>query len=117
MIRTPVSAALIGWVVAGALRVVSGSSTAPIAYAFFGAFWVLSLILLVVAVRQLVVSEKSEQKLESICICVGLVALFLEGLFGRGGATPVAAVAFLASMIVLLAIYARRLRRGRFIHP
>ena len=116
MIRSPVSAALIGWVAAGAIRVVLGSSTAPVAYVFFGVFWVLSLILLVVAVRQLVVSEKSEQKLEAICVCVGLLALFLQGLFGPGGATPAAVVAFLASVIVLLVIYARRLRRDHFIH-
>jgi len=119
MIQTkgPIPLILFAWVVVGVIRVLLGSSTAPISYVFFGVFWLVSLILLVAAVLQLLTTKKSEEKIESICTCVLVVSLFLQGLLGHGKATPLAAFAFLASAIVILFIYGRRLRREHFIHP
>jgi hypothetical protein len=115
MIGRPLPLLLIAWVAAGVIRVLLGSSTSPVAYVIFAVFWVISLILLVAASRQLFVSERPEQKIESICICVGVLSLLLQGLLGHGSTTPFAALVFLISVIVLLLIYARRLRREHFI--
>lgn len=115
--KGPIPLILFAWVVVGVIRVLLGSSTAPIAYAFSGVFWIISLILLVAAVLQLLTTKKSEEQIESICTCVLVVSLFLQGLLGHGKATPLAAFAFLASAIVILFIYGRRLRREHFIHP
>ena len=116
MPKAPIPLIFIAWVGTGAIRVLLGSSTSPIAYAFSGVFWIISLILLVAAVLQLLTTKKSEEKIESICTCVLVVSLFLQGFLGHGKATPLAAFAFLASAIVILFIYGRRLRRKHFIH-
>ncbi len=108
---------LLAWVAVGVIRVLLGSSESPVAYIFFGVFWIISVILLVAAIRQLIVSKKLEQKIESISICVGLTSLFLQGLLGLRDAGPAAAFVFLASAIVLLFIYGRRFRQKHLIHP
>jgi O-antigen/teichoic acid export membrane protein len=97
--------------------VLLGSSTAPIAYAFFVIFWLVSLALLAEAIRGLLVSQKAELKLESICICAAVILLLLQGMLGARGGAWVAALGFFVSAFVLVFIYARRLRRGRLIHP
>ena len=117
MNRIALSLVLIAWVAAGTIRVLLGSSTSPIAYAFFGIFWLVSLILLIAAIGQLIASDKRERKTESICICVGLASLFLQGLLGDGSASPVAAVVFVVSIIILLFIYGRRLTLASSGHP
>jgi len=80
-------------------------------------FWCISIILLVAAVRQLSISKKKEQKIEAIAICVGLAALFLQGLLGDGKTIAAAVLAFVVAVIILLFIYARRLRRDHLIQP
>ena len=115
--RVPLPLVLIAWVTAGVVRVLLGSSTSPIAYAFFGIFWLISLFLLAAAIRQFVVSGEPERRIESICICVGVASLFLQGLFGHGSASPAAAVVFLGSMVALVFIYGRRLTLGSSSHP
>jgi hypothetical protein len=108
---------LIAWIAVGTIRVLLGSSTTPIAYAFFGVFWLISLILLTAAIRQLFVSKGPEHKIESICICAGLLSFFSEGLLGQGSQTPIAALVFLISAVVLLLVYSRRLWMHHFSHP
>lgn len=107
--RIPLPLVLIAWVAAGVIRVLLGSSTSPIAYTFFGIFWLISLILLIAALGQLIASDKPERRIESICICIGLASLFLQGLLGDGSASPFAAGVFVVSVIILLFIYGRRL--------
>jgi hypothetical protein len=108
---------LTAWIGAGAIRVLLGASTSPIAYFFFGVFWLISIALFIAAVRQIITRDNAEQRIEAIAVCAGLMSLFVQGLVG-GGDTIVAAVAvFLASAVVLLIIYGRKLRRRHPIHP
>lgn len=115
--RNPLSTILAAWVVTGIVRVVLGSSTSPVAYFFFGVFWLVSIILLVAAIRQLVMSKKADQRAEAIAICAALASVFVQGLVGGGGTIAVAAIVFFVSVFALLFIYGRRLRRGQLLHP
>jgi hypothetical protein len=104
---------LIAWIGAGVARLLLGSSTSPIAYFFFGVFWLISALLFAAAIRQLVLSRKTEMRLEAIAICAGVAALFAQGLLGNGETVAIALLVFLGSAIVLMLIYGRRLWRGR----
>jgi predicted Co/Zn/Cd cation transporter (cation efflux family) len=115
--RNPIPRVLIAWIGAGIVRVLLGSSTSPIAYFFFGVFWLISAVLLIAAVRQLILSKKMDQRIEAGAICAGLASLFAQGLLGNGETIAVAAIVFLVSAIVLVLIYGRRLRRQHQIHP
>jgi succinate-acetate transporter protein len=115
--RNPIPVILIAWIGAGIVRVLLGSSTSPIAYFFFGIFWLISVMLLIAAIRQLILSKKMEQSIEAIAICAGLASLFAQGLVGDGGTIAIAVFVFLVSIAVLVLIYGRRIRRGRAIHP
>lgn len=115
--RNPIPRILIVWIGAGIIRVLLGSSMSPIAYVFFGIFWLISVILLIAAVRQLFISKKAEQRIEASAICAGLASLFAQGLLGGGDTIAVAALLFLVSTVVLMFIYGRRLRRRHPIHP
>jgi hypothetical protein len=115
--RNPIPPILTAWIGVGIVRVLLGSSTSPIAYFFFGIFWLISVMLLIAAIRQLILSKQMEQGVEAIAICAGLAALFVQGLAGDGGTIAIAAVVFLVSAVVLVFIYGRKLRRGRPIHP
>jgi succinate-acetate transporter protein len=117
VVQNPIPRILIAWVGAGIVRALLGSSTSPIAYFFFGVFWLVSVILLIAAVRQLAISKKTEPRIEAIAICCGLASLFVQGLFGDGDTIAVAVFVFLASVILLMFIYGRRLWRGHPIHP
>lgn len=108
----PMPLILIAWIGVGIVRVLLGASTSPIAYFFFGIFWFVSVVLLIAAVRQMVISKKAEQRIEAIAICAGLASLFAQGLLGDGNTIAVAIVVFLASAVVLVFIYGRRLWRG-----
>jgi succinate-acetate transporter protein len=108
---------LLAWMSAGVIRVLLGSSTSPIAYFFFGLFWLISIILLIAAITQLVMPEKKEQRIEAIAICAGLVSLFAQGLIGGGNTIAAAAFVSLVSAFIILFIYGRKLWRGRPIHP
>ena len=112
----PIPFGLTAWIGAGIVRVLLASSTSAIAYFFFGLFWLISFVLVIAAVRQLAASKSSEEMIEAICICLAVVALFLQGLIGSGKAVPAAAVVFLVSATILLFIYGRRLWRGT-LHP
>lgn len=116
MTRNPMPFILLAWIGAGIVRVLLGSSTSPIAYFFFGVFWLASAVLLIAAIRQLVVSRKKEQRIEAIAICAGLAALFTQGLFGDGDTIVAAALVFLVSAVAIVFIYGRRLWRGQPIH-
>jgi len=117
MISVPLYRVLIGWIALGAVRVLLGDSTSSAAYVFFGVFWVVSITLLLAALWQLIVSREPEPKIEAICVCIGLGALFLQGLLGHRGTAPVAALIFFVSAIILLILYGRRARRHRLIEP
>jgi len=112
--RSPIPPLLIAWVALGVVRLLLGSSTSLAAYFFFGLFWLASAALLIVAIRQLVISRMQEERIEAIAVCVALVSLFAQGLLGSGHTIAFAALAFFTSVIVLLFIYGRRLRQG---HP
>lgn len=105
---------LIVWIGAGIIRVLIGSSTSPIAYILFGLFWLVSLALLVAAIRQLLIARRSEQRIEAIAICAVLISVYAQGLLGSGNTIGAAAIVFLLSAIVLLVLYGRRLKRR---HP
>lgn len=109
-------ALLIAWLLAGAVRVLLGSSTTPIAYAFFGVFWLVSLVLLVEGIKGLVAPEGPDSRLESVFIGIAVMSVLLQGLLGAGSGSWVAALAFFVSAFVLLFLYGRRLRRGRLAH-
>lgn len=100
----------------GAVRVLLGSSTSPLAYFFFAAFWLISAILLVAVVRQLILSGNKERRVEAACVCAGLVSVFVQGLLGNGDIIFVAALVFAVSAVVLVVIYARRLGRRGLAH-
>lgn len=53
---------LIVWIGTGIVRVLLGSSTSPVAYVFFGFFWLVSVSLLMAAIRQLVIPVRAAQK-------------------------------------------------------
>jgi hypothetical protein len=108
MTSIPLYRVLVGWVALGAVRVLLGDSTSFAAYVFFGLFWVVSIVLLFAALWQLKVSRETELTVEAICICIGLGALFLQGLLGHHSAAPVAAIVFFVSAIILLILYGRR---------
>ena len=117
MSRNQIPLTLVAWIMIGAIRVAFGSSTSPLAYLFFGLFWLVSLMLLALALRQFVGAMTPEEKIESICICLSLLAIILQGVLGPGAASPIAAIVFFASGIVLVYIYGRRFRRRHLIHP
>lgn len=117
MTRNPIPPILLMWIGAGIIRVLLGSSTSPIAYFFFGIFWLVSVVLLMAAIWQLFISKKAEQRIEASAICAGLASLFAQGLLGSGDTIAVAVIVFLASAVVLMFIYGRRLRRGHPTHP
>jgi len=116
MKKNPLPRILIAWIGAGIVRVLIGSSTSPVAYFFFGVFWLVSFALLAAAIRSLVVAERTEQRVEAMAICVGLASLFVQGLLGNGHTIAIAALLFIASAITLIFIYARKLRRGSLVH-
>jgi membrane protein implicated in regulation of membrane protease activity len=116
--RNPMRLILVAWIGVGVVRVLLGSSTSPIAYFFFGVFWLISALLLIAAVRQFVFSKKAEMRIEASAICAGLAALFAQGLLGDGDTIAAAAVIFFVSAVILLLIYGRMLRRRAHpIHP
>jgi succinate-acetate transporter protein len=116
MTKNPMPFILLAWIGAGIVRVLLGSSTSPIAYFFFGIFWLVSAVLLIAAIRQLVISRAKEQRIEAIAICTGLAALFTQGLFGDGDTIAASALVFLVSAVALVFLYGRRLWRGQPIH-
>jgi succinate-acetate transporter protein len=115
--RLSIPPLLLVWIGVGIIRVLLGSSTSPIAYFIFGLFWLVSAILLIAAVRQLVISKNREQTIEAIAVCVGLAALFAQGLLGDGDTIAAAALGFFLSAVALLFIYGRRLRRQHLAQP
>jgi succinate-acetate transporter protein len=117
MTSIPLYRVIIGWVVLGAVRVLLGDSTGFAAYVFFGLFWVVSAVLLLAALWQLFNSRELELRVEAACVCVGVGALFLQGLFGHRSTAPVAALIFFLSAVNLLILYGRRARRRRLIEP
>lgn len=116
MTKNPMPFILLAWIGVGIVRVLLGSSTSPIAYFFFGIFWLVSAALLIATIRQLVISRAKEQRIEAIAICAGLAALFTQGLFGDGDTIAAAALVFLVSAVALVFLYSRRLWRGQPIH-
>lgn len=66
MTKVSVVRILAVWIGAGIIRVLLGSSTSPIAYFFFGLFWLVSIALLIAAVRQILVQRKAEQRIEDL---------------------------------------------------
>lgn len=117
MMRIPLYRVLIVWVALGVVRILVGDSTSFVAYIFFGLFWFVSIVLLVTALWQLIVSRELEPKIEAICVCGGLGALFLQGLLNHQGGAPVFALIFFVSAIILLILYGRRVRRRHLIEP
>jgi ABC-type phosphate transport system permease subunit len=111
--RNPISYILIAWLGSGVVRVLLGSNTSPVAYFFFGTFWLISVILLIAAIRLLLVSKKKEQIIEAASLCAGLVSFFVLGLVGAGDAAIIAVPMFLISAVVLVCIYAKRAHRTR----
>ena len=99
------------WIGVGVVRVLLGASTSSIAFFFFGLFWLVSGVLLIAAVRQFVTSRETEVKVEAFAICAGVVSFLVQGLLGAGDTVPVVLPVFLVSVIVLVLIYGRRLRR------
>lgn len=91
-----ISLILILWVGVGVARVLLGSSTTPIAYFFFGLFWLISAILAMTAIRQLVISKKPEQRAEAVAVLIGLTSLFAQGLVGNEASGPLSLVALSA---------------------
>jgi succinate-acetate transporter protein len=114
--RTPIPLILCLWVGVGIVRVLMGSNTSAVAYFFFGAFWLLSVALLVASVRQLVISRRAEPRIEALSICAALASIFAQGLLGGGDMIVAAALLFVLAVVTLVAIYARRLFRGNLIH-
>jgi chromate transport protein ChrA len=113
VIGKPLPYILAAWVALGAVRVLLGASTSPVAYVSFGAFWLASAILVIAAIRQLVISKLREFRVEAVCVVAGISALFSQGLFGNGETLVVALIVFLVSALVLTYVYARRLRQRR----
>ena len=114
--RSPIPLILCLWVGVGIVRVLMGSNTSAVAYFFFGVFWLLSVALLVAALRQLVISTRAEPRIEALSICAALAAIFAQGLIGGGDTIVAAAPLFVLAAITLLVIYARRLFRGNLLH-
>lgn len=108
---SPLQYLLVVWFVAAVVRVILGSSTSLIAYVFFGFLWLISAMLLIVAIRLLVTAECREQRIEAISICTAMAALLGQGILGSEDTIAVATLVFFASLIVLVYIYAKRLRR------
>jgi hypothetical protein len=104
------------WLVLAAIRVALGASTSPVAYVLFGLLLLVSIALLICAMRLIVVAEGKEQRIEGMSICIAMVAILGQGLFGNDDTIPIATLAFFASLIVLLCVYARRMRRRDAIH-
>lgn len=88
-----------------------GLSTSLVAYFFFGLLWLLSAVLLIVAVRLLVIAESKEQRIEAVVICMAMAALFGQGIAGSDDTIAIATLIVFGSLPVLAFIYARRLRR------
>jgi succinate-acetate transporter protein len=109
--RNLVPYSLVTWLVLAAFRVALGPSTSFVAYLFFGVFWLISAVLLAAAIRQLIRSQDTEPRTEAVCICAGLVSVFVQGLLGPGATSGIALATFGVSALILLVIYARRLGR------
>ncbi|HWM55849.1 MAG TPA: hypothetical protein VNO20_10725 [Solirubrobacterales bacterium] len=101
----------VAWLVTAAVRVILGSSTSLIAYALFGFLWLISGVLLIAAIRLLVIAKTREQKIEAFGICMAMAALLGQGIFGSDNTIAIATLVFFSSLIVLVCIYARRVRR------
>src|SRR5262245_2079 len=89
----------VAWLVAAAARVILGSSTSLFAYALFGFLWLISAVLLMVAIRLLVIAEIKEQKIEAFCICMAMAALLGQGIFGSDNTIAIATLVFFSSLI------------------
>lgn len=112
MKRNPIPYILIAWFASGLIRVLLGSDTSPIAYFFFGIFWLVSGALLIAAIRQLILSKHREEKIEALSIGAVLISVFIQGLLGNGDAIAVAVLVFFVATFLLMYIYAKRLRRN-----
>ncbi len=104
---------LSGWITVAVVRILLGSSTSPAAYLLYGLLLLIAAVLLVVAIRQLITSGRSERKIELAFVIIALASIYVQGLFGDGETLGVAVVLLLVSACVLGYIYVRRLRRSR----
>lgn len=111
MSSNPLRYLLVVWFAVAAIRVILGSSTSLIADFFFGFLWLISAVLLVMAIRLLVIAKSKEQKIEAISICMAMAALLGQGILGNKDTIAVATLVFFASLTVLVYTYARRVRR------
>lgn len=114
---SPLQYLLVVWFAAAVVRVILGSSTSLIAYIFFGFLWLISAVLLIMAIRLFVIAESKEQRIEAISVGMAMVAVLGQGILGSEHTIAIATLVFFASLIVLVCIYCRRLRRRHLIHP
>lgn len=106
---------LASWSAVLAVRVLLGSTTSAIAYLLLGLFWLVSIILLVAAIRQLLTSTTREKKLEAICVATVLLSFFGAAVLRAGELIAVGFIFFLVSACVLACIYGRRMWRSRLV--
>jgi hypothetical protein len=101
------------WFGAAIVRVILGSSTSPAAYVCFALVWLLSAVLIVVAIRVLLVEDSMEIKLAALSMVMAAAAVLGQGILGNENTLSVTTAAFFASLLVLGVLYARMLRKGR----
>jgi tellurite resistance protein TehA-like permease len=100
------------WFGAAVVRVILGSSTSPGAYFFLGLSWLLSAVLLVVAIRVIMVVESKEVKIAALSIVVAMAAVLGQGLLGSKDTIAIATALFFSSLAVFGYVYVRTLRNG-----
>lgn len=107
MTAIPIRYVLFAWVACGVVRVLLGSSTSPVAYVFFGLFWLASTTLVVAAFFLFVSATRAEERVEAVCLCSVVLALFAAAFLD---AVLVPMLVFFVAAGVLAYVYTRRIR-------
>ena len=99
------------WAVVAVGRILVANSESPASYALLGLMWLLSAVLLVLAVALLVVADGRERQIEAICLGLMTSALLVQGVIGGDDTIGITTPLFFGSLAVFIFVYAKRGRQ------
>lgn len=102
---------LASWAACAVGRILLAPSQSLFSYALLGLLWLLSAVLLVIAVRLLIVAETKERRIEGFCLSLMTLALLVQGIIGSDQTIGITTLLFFSSLGVLGYVYVRRQSR------
>jgi len=98
------------WAAVAVGRVLSAPSDSLVSYVLLGLLWLLSAVLLVVAIKLLIAADTLGRKIEAGCLGLMMAALLVQGIIGNQKTIGITTPIFFSSLAVLAYVYARRWR-------